>query len=134
MTEKDRSDIEQALPRTQPRHTRPATEFWQEFRARADAMPQDEPAERAPAVRLFPRWVAAAAALLLVCGGVWLAMLTTGPRELVPPPGNGTVLARAPTGNEIKAVEVFVPTDGYIVMNDEPETGTILWISSSNLE
>ncbi len=103
---------------------RAAAEFWPDFRARAAELEQDS-REPVPNVLAWPRWAAAAAAVLLL-SGLWLGwFIASGPAA---PHGNQPVPAKIAEGTRIKSFEVFVAYDGSVIMDGDPDAGTILWV------
>lgn len=92
-------------------------EFWADFRARARMTPQTQP-EEAPSRAWMPRWgyaAAAVAAMVLVAGlAVWFPS------------------RKAPL-SPIRSFEVVAPHTGVIIMEDEQDRGTILWVTGMNL-
>ena len=96
---------------------RPRAEFWADFRARARMTPQTQ-AEEAPSRAWMPRWgyaVTAVAAMVLVAGlAVWFPS------------------RKAPL-NPIRSFEVVAPHTGVIIMEDQKDRGTILWVTGMNL-
>ena len=128
------SDVERELAAIKvPRQPRPADEFWCEFRARAAAAIRTDQVP-APPVLDFPRWLAAAAAVVVVAGLVWLSVAGRHPE------GNGGAgvgpqsVAILPEGNEINSVSVFVPSAGYVILSDKPGDGVILLVADVDEE
>ncbi len=110
MNDRSSMKIERAIkeqPATKPMPE--AAEFWSDFRARARLHPQQE------YTRVHPRgwflgWSAATACAILLLGVFLIGLPTSS------------------VGSEGKAFDVMVDHSAVIIMNDEPEQGTILWI------
>ncbi len=120
--------IEKALREQQPvSKPKPGPEFWQEFREKAKDLPQDQEV-KAPRVIPFPARAAAAAAVFIIAAvGIWHLARQPDPAPIQPPPPVAAVEA-----TEVKSVQVFAPNEGYIIMNDEPDLGAIVWISTAD--
>jgi hypothetical protein len=117
-----------ALP--PPGQPRPAAEFWREFRVRAAA-----PADAAvPPGLEFPRWLAAAAALLLVASLLWLFVAGRQPAAGGTPVVGQQTAAILPVRNEIKSVTVFARSTGAVILDDAPDDGIILWVAGAEEE
>ncbi len=87
-------------------------DFWQDFKARATLMRQDEPAAERPRMPVALRWGSVTAlALVLIVAGWFMLPATLG------------------AVTQIKALEVVAPHSGVIIMNDQSGRGTILWIT-----
>lgn len=89
-----------------------AESFKQDFKARATLMRQD-PVE-AHGAGWFPvmswRYIAATAAVMLIVGVVlW-------PSE-------------SPMVTQVKSLQVFAPHSGVIIMTDEDDLGTVVWVT-----
>jgi hypothetical protein len=87
--------------------------FWSDFRARARLMRQEQPVV-VPLWRSMPMRVAYAAAVV--------ALLAAGLALMLP--GGGAGLP-----NRIKSLEVVASHSGVIIINDDTQRGTILWIA-----
>lgn len=104
-------------PAATQRPARGRDEFWSDFAARARLVRQEEPAAAMPA---FPRlrWAYAAAVAVLVVGlAVWFPFRKAEPVA----------------ANPIRSFEVIAPHTGVIIMEDEQDRGTILWVTGLNL-
>jgi hypothetical protein len=113
MKRREARALEALLAREQrPPGMRDAADFWQDFRARARMIRQDEraAARRRPALSFRLAW--AAAALLLIAGGALFMWARPGD---------------AP--NRIKALEVIASHSGVIIIHDDARRGTILWVT-----
>jgi hypothetical protein len=90
----------------------PASEFWDDFNARAALRNQDaiEPARKPMVFSL-----AAATACASVIVAVTLFTYGIGRRSFE-------------GGNSITAFDVLVPHSAVIIVNDDPSVGTILWV------
>jgi hypothetical protein len=104
-----RRELGDLRPGGEPRE---AAAFWADFKARARLHPQHEPARPAWGWPM-PRWaLAAACALVLVCGaGVYM----------------GTPVQAAELST-INSVEIVASHGGVLIMDDEASQSTILWI------
>ena len=88
-------------------------EFWSDFKARAKLRSQETPARNSRPLVLS--WaVATACAVLLVAGIVKFQLTRSG----------DTVQH----GSSVTSLDVMVPHSAVLIMNDEPDQGTIVWI------
>ena len=94
----------------------PAGEFWVDFKARARLHPQHVPANDAVPRLVVFRW-ALAAASVLVLGGLFLS------GHILRPGGSGE------PGTTIKSLEVVASHSAVLIMNDDKQRATILWIA-----
>jgi hypothetical protein len=94
---------------------RSPAEFWADFKARAELRPQEAAgAGTLRGHRGVLTWAAAAACTILVgIGVVWFGLIGTA----------GAVMA-----TEVTELEVQAPHAAVIIMNDQPDDGTIVWI------
>lgn len=110
---KTRKDIEDALKATESIEAAPSGEFWGTFRARAARIPQD-PLPRSTFYRRHEsgiRWATAAASLLILSS---VAFFNLRP-----------LTAYADT---VQSIEINVPYDSMMIMNDDQSRATIVWI------
>ncbi|MEI6167737.1 MAG: hypothetical protein WCS52_11130 [bacterium] len=86
--------------------------FQQDFKARATLMRQDSPAEGAPLG--FPvlswRYIAATVALFLAVGLYFW-------------PASSALVT------QVKSMQVLAPHSGVIIMTDEDNPGTVVWVT-----
>ena len=125
--DKIEAELRQQKPEKEPR---PADEFWKEFKERAGEQAQDQD-EPLPRVRLFPRWIAAAAALFIVGVGIWVVMANRGGPAGIPGVGPIQVVDVGET-TEINSIEVFAPHEGTVILSEDPDQGTVLWIATAD--
>ena len=95
--------------------------FWSDFKGRVRMHPQHEPAAAAPR-GVIVRWAAAAACTVLLLTGVIVYQLRNG--GAVQPAG----------GNVISWLDVQVPHAAVIMMNNDPEEGTVVWIVDPDVD
>jgi len=94
-----------------------AQAFWADFKMRARMYPQREPAAALPPRRMpVLRWALAAAACVLVVAGFFMAR----------PFERRQVAAR---GNVINSLEVIATHSAVLIMNDDTEPATIVWVA-----
>lgn len=92
-------------------------EFWSDFAARARMVRQEE---TAAGLRAIPqvRWVWAAAAAAVVIGlAVWFPLRS--PASMA--------------ANPIRSFEVIAPHTGVMILQDQEDRGTILWVTGLDL-
>lgn len=107
-------DILRRTPAPAPRTDTEA--FWADFKARARMVPQREPIVATRPLRMpVLRWGLAAAACILVAVGLFMAR-----------PGRQQVAVR---GNVINSLEVIATHSAVLIMNDDTEPATIVWVA-----
>jgi hypothetical protein len=98
------------------RSAQPAGDFWEEFKSRADGVNRVEASHRYnPGLQ----WAAAVAAVLLVVAGY------TGLYR----PGTATA-----ERTEIKSLDIVVEHTSVFLLEDEQDSGTILWVGGIETE
>ncbi len=110
---KTNKDIETALHATEGIEPAPHDEFWGTFRARAARIPQ-APMPRSTFYRRHEsgiRWATAAASLTVVSALVFFNLRPA--------------TAYADT---VQSIEINVPYDSMLIMNDDDAKATIVWI------
>jgi len=122
-----RQALRAAAPLPDPR---PATDFWQDFRARSALTMQEAP-ERVAVVgaRLTSwRWLAATAALLVVLASLGVFLRTgPGPSPIAQAP------APAPTNlSTVQELEVFSEYSSVMILEDVENGGTVIWVASAD--
>jgi hypothetical protein len=125
--DKIEAELRQQKPEKEPC---PADEFWKEFKERAGDVDQDQE-EPLPRVRLFPRWVAAAAALFVVGIGIWI-MMANRPGPVIGPGPDPIQIVDVGETTEINSIEVFAPHEGTVILSEDPDQGTVLWIATAD--
>lgn len=106
-----------AQPASREMPGRGKEEFWSDFSARARMVCQEASvAETRMTVGVRLRWAYAAAACLVIGLAVWFPFRRT-----------------SSAANPIRALEVVAPHTGVIIMQDQNDQGTILWIAGLDL-
>jgi len=105
----------------QPPPLRSADEFWADFRARQQLVPQiaDDPLAVPP--RFAVSWLPALTGLAIVA---LVAVLFT--KNLHTPPPTPVQAARL---SEVEEVEVMVEYGGLMIMQDAESRGTLVWVT-----
>ena len=124
-------DIEKELKKEKiSRKPQDAESFWKAFKEKAAELPQDgKEAAHAPRVIAMPIWSLAAVLAFLLIGVSLFSIYEPakpGGGEQLPPE-----LAVTPK-TEVKSIEVLASWKSAVIMEDNPEIGTILWISGDS--
>ncbi|MFA5206399.1 MAG: hypothetical protein WC708_18535 [Lentisphaeria bacterium] len=124
-------DLQAELRRTAAAPAPPGREeFWREFRRRAPARLAVEPADALAAAGAAGwGWALRMAAVL--------ALLATAAWWINRDPGAGAApaVARAANGagaGDVALVNVNVPCDGVMVVQDAADRGTVIWVAGLN--
>jgi len=108
-----------------------ADEFWSDFKARARLRNQEQPVE-APVMSISGGWaMALAACAVLTLAGYGLVLFLGGSEPRAPE--IQAAESRAPEIQDrelssVKSLDVEVAHSAVLVMNDELDQGTIVWI------
>lgn len=109
-----------SIPRPEPEQTQ--EEFWDEFSARAASLEQDPVTNKTALIVFSPLTLKIAASFFIVLAAlfvVWNSVQPTNQHHS----GNVSV---------IEEYEIFTPNNGVMILSDEQNSGTILWVSESS--
>ena len=107
-----------------------AESFWKAFKEKAAELPQDDrSAVKPPQLLPMPVWALAALFICLLVSVSWFINTDqTGPSTPDRPDGPVVTSTSAPK-SQVKSIEVLASWKSAVIMEDNPEIGTILWIS-----
>jgi hypothetical protein len=126
----DKSQLKTALRSVSAVKSRPAGDFWDDFRARAKLIPQQQ-----PTTRPIPR-----SAWLVPLAAAALAVVVIAVGHLLPQPDAGGVAAKPATKStqvastalsKVEDVQVFVDNASVTVFEDSKNGGTVVFVESA---
>lgn len=101
--------------------------FWEEFRARAKNITQDEPGTPESIPFTGAKLLKIAACFLVIIIGISVFTVYNYPES-----EKKIVATQLQPGSTIEDYEIFTPNKGVMILQDEQTSGTILWVMDTD--
>ena len=127
----DWKQIEKELRKDQvPGKAQDAESFWKTFKEKADKLPQDAGNDAKPPQLLpMPVWALAALFICLLVSVSWFVNHDSSGSVKPDGPDGPVITSTSAPKSQVKSIEVLASWKSAVIMEDNPEIGTILWIS-----